>query len=85
MRGRVTKQVHQRNLTQASKALGMEYQAGGDLVGVPLLDVPLVHGGGAAGGIGGVFETGDELGQLCCRLFTFPPMFCCVLVRSLSS
>ena len=35
-----------------------------ELVGIPLLNKPLVHGGGAAGGIGGVFEAGDELGQL---------------------
>lgn len=39
------------------------YQAGGNLVGVPPLDVPLVHGGGAGGGVGDVFQAGDELGQ----------------------
>ena len=39
------------------------HQAGENLVGVPPLDEPLVHGGGAGGGIGGVFEAGDESGQ----------------------
>ena len=40
------------------------HQAGENLVSVPPLDEPLVHGGGAGGGMGGVFEAGDELGQL---------------------
>ena len=62
--GRATKkQVRQQELTQASEnywpliIVGL----GGD---VPSLDEPLVHGGGAGGGIGGVFQAGDELGQL---------------------
>ena len=39
------------------------HQAGESLVGVPPLDKPLVHGGGASSGVGNVFEAGDELGQ----------------------
>lgn len=62
--GRATKkQVRQQELTQASEnywpliIVGL----GGD---VPSLDKPLVHGGGAGGGVGGILEAGDELGQL---------------------
>ena len=40
------------------------YQAGGGLVGVPPLDEPLVYGSGASGGVGGVFEAGDEFDPL---------------------
>ena len=53
----------------------MEYQAGGGLVGVPPLDEPLVHGGGADSGVGGVFEAADELGRL-------PQASCSVLPRT---
>ena len=37
-------------------------QASRGLISISSLDEPLVHCGGA-GGVGGVFEAGDELGQ----------------------
>ena len=52
------------------------YPSRGSLVAIPPLDEPLVQSGGTGGGIGGVFQAGDELGQLVTDLLLG---FACVL------